>query len=135
MKMELCPVYKIIQSRQGFTLVESLIAMMLIAMIAIVSAGLIAYFAKYTKRDLTSTCLLQAASSGIEARRADPGNPDGIQITCGGQTIHVTVTGNPPGTAPAMGSGTSACAEVVSTSTAGSKTMVLRDLVCNFPEG
>ena len=53
---------QILKSRQGFTLVESLISILLIALMAVASEGLIAYFAKYTKQDLISDCLLQAAS-------------------------------------------------------------------------
>ncbi|MHB8137505.1 MAG: type IV pilus modification PilV family protein [Smithellaceae bacterium] len=134
MPEKFCSVTKILKSRQGFTLIESLISIMLIALIAIVSAGLIAYFAKYTKQDLTSTCLLQAASSGLEAKRANP-SVDSIQVICGAHNVNVTMTGNPPTAAPLMGSQNSACAEVVSTSAIGSKTMVLKDFVCNFPEG
>src|SRR5690606_5433143 len=35
----------------------------------------------------------------------------------------------------AIGSGTSACADVVSTSSLGNRTMEMRDKICNFPEG
>jgi hypothetical protein len=34
-----------------------------------------------------------------------------------------------------MGTGTSACADVVSTSTLGSRKMEMSDKICNFPEG
>ncbi len=125
---------QILKSRQGFTLVESLISILLIALMAVASEGLIAYFAKYTKQDLISDCLLQAASSGIEAKRANPAARS-IAVTCAGQTVHVGMTGNPPSLPTAMGSGTSACADVVSTSTLGSRTMEIRDKICNFPEG
>ncbi|PKN76484.1 MAG: hypothetical protein CVU52_04620 [Deltaproteobacteria bacterium HGW-Deltaproteobacteria-10] len=133
-KVALCFAKQILKSRQGFTLVESMISILLIAMMAVASEGLIAYFAKYTKQDLTSDCLLQAASSGIEAKRANPA-VSSIQLTCAGQTVHVSMTGNPPSMTPQMGSGTSACADVVSTSTLGSRTMEMRDKICNFPEG
>ena len=125
---------KILRSGKGFTLVESLISILLIALMAITSEGLIAYFAKYTQQDLTKECLLQAASSGIEAKRANPA-VSSIAVTCAGQTVHVSMTGNPPSLPPAMGSGTSACADVVSTSSFGNRTMEMRDKICNFPEG
>lgn len=125
---------QILKSRQGFTLVESLISILLIALMAVTSEGLIAYFAKCTKQDLTGECLLQAASSGIEAKRANPA-VSSIKVTCAGQTVHVSMIGNPPSMPPAMGSGTSACADVVSISTLGSRTMEMRDKICNFPEG
>jgi prepilin-type N-terminal cleavage/methylation domain-containing protein len=125
---------QILRSQRGFTLVESLISILLIALMAIASEGLIAYFAKYTQQDLTKDCLLQAASSGIEAKRANPA-VNSIQITCSGQTVYVSMKGNPPSMPPVMGSGTSACADVVSTSSLGNRTMEMRDKICNFPEG
>jgi len=97
---------QILRSGKGFTLVESLISILLIALMAIASEGLIAYFAKYTKQDLTGACLLQAASSGIEAKRANPA-VSSIAVTCAGQMVHVSMTGNPPSLPPAIGSGTS----------------------------
>jgi prepilin-type N-terminal cleavage/methylation domain-containing protein len=125
---------QILKSGRGFTLVESLISILLIALMAVTSEGLIAYFAKCTKQDLTGECLLQAASSGIEAKRANPA-VSSIKVTCAGQTVYVSMTGNPPSIPPVMGSGTSACADVVSTSTLGSRAMEMRDKICNFPEG
>ncbi len=125
---------QILRSQRGFTLIESLISILLIALMAIASEGLIAYFAKYTQQDLTKDCLLQAASSGIEAKRANPAVRS-MQITCSGQTVYVSMTGDPPLMPPAMGSGTSACADVVSTSSLGNRTMEMRDKICNFPEG
>ena len=125
---------QILRSGKGFTLVESLISILLIALMAIAGEGLIAYFAKFTQQDLTKDCLLQAASSGIEAKRANPAVTS-IEVTCGGQTVHVSMTGNPPSIPPAMGTGTSACADVVSTSTLGSRKMEMSDKICNFPEG
>ena len=107
---------------------------LLIALMAIASEGLIAYFAKYTQQDLTGACLLQAASSGIEAKRANPA-VSSIAVTCAGQMVRVSMTGNPPSLPPAIGSGTSACADVVSTSSLGNRTMEMRDKICNFPEG
>jgi prepilin-type N-terminal cleavage/methylation domain-containing protein len=133
-KAALYCVKQILRSGKGFTLVESLISILLIALMAITSEGLIAYFAKYTKQDLAGECLLQAASSGIEAKRANPAISS-LHISCAGQTVDVSMTGNPPSVAPAMGSATSACADVVSTSSLGSRRMELRDKICNFPEG
>jgi prepilin-type N-terminal cleavage/methylation domain-containing protein len=124
---------QILKSPQGFTLIETMISLMLICVMAVACAGLVAYFARYTKQDTINSCLLQAASSGIEAKRADPAITS-ITVSCGDYTVSVNITGTLPSPAPAMGSGITACAQIVSTSAIGSKTMVLNDLVCNFPE-
>ncbi|MCX8125494.1 MAG: hypothetical protein N3F66_15210 [Spirochaetes bacterium] len=109
-------------------------SVLLVAILVIGVVGLITAFSKFTRQDLVGTCLVQAASSGIEAKRANP-TTSSIQIACGGYTINVTITGNPPSTAPPMGSGQSACAEVTATATVTGRTMILRDVVCNFPQG
>ena len=133
MKVKIRMFIKILKSPRGFTLIETLISMMLVCVMAIACAGLVSYFARYTRQDTINSCLLQAASSGIEAKRADPATSS-ITVSCAGYTVSVNITGTLPSPAPAMGSGISACAQIVSTSTIASKTMVLRDLICNFPE-
>lgn len=128
-----CRMNKPLKSRQGFTLVESLISILVIALVATAGAGLIAHFAKYTRQDLTGTCLMQAASSGLEAKKANPAIHT-IDVTCAGQTVYVSMTGNLPSTPPAPGSGSSACADVVSTSILGGRKMEMTDKICSFPE-
>ncbi len=129
-----CRMNNLLKSRQGFTSIESLISILVIALVATAGAGLVAHFAKYTRQDLTGTCLMQAASSGLEAKRANPAVHT-IHVTCAGQIVHVSITGNPPSAPPAPGSGTSACADVVSTSILGSRKMEITDKICSFPEG
>ncbi len=124
----------IIESNKGFSLLEALMSVLLVAILVMGVIGLTTMFTKYTRDDLISTCLLQAASSGIEAKRADPSR-DSIVINCGGLSVNVTITGNPPPQPPTLGSGQSACAEITATASVSGRTMVLRDLVCNFPQG
>lgn len=122
------------KGKRGFTLIETLIALLLVTTAAFASLGMITMFAKTTRQDVLRTCLLQAASSGIETVRANPVATT-LSVPCAGYTASVTVTftGSLPATAPAMGSGASACTEIVSTATINGKTMELRDWICNFP--
>jgi len=122
------------KSEAGFTLIEALISVFLVALLVIGVVGLITSFGKFTRQDLVGMCLVQAASSGIEAKRANP-SLTSVDVRCGGYTIRVNITGTPPTNPPAMGSGQSACADVVATATIENRTMVLRDQVCNFPDG
>jgi Tfp pilus assembly protein PilV len=119
---------------RGFGLIEALISMVLLCILTLVCAGQVASFARYTSQDTIKSCLLQAASSGIEEKRANPA-ASSITVSCSGYAVSVaiTTTGTLPSPAPAMGSGTSACVPVLSRSTIGSKTMEIRDSICNFP--
>jgi len=120
----------------GFTIIESLIALTLVMVICLACMGMVSFFAKCTKRDTLNTCLLQAASSGIEAVRADT-SATFIKVSCAGYTanVHISSSGTLPQTAPAMGLETKACVEITSTSDIEGKKMVLKDYICNFPEG
>lgn len=127
-----------LKSQKGFSLVESLVAVLLVAIVLIGTIKLITSFAMFTATDTDRTCLLQAASSGIEAKRADP-TITSLQVTCGinnsSLPVSVTISGNPPANPPPMGSNQTACAEITATATFKGKTMTLRDWICNFPEG
>ncbi|MCX7913918.1 MAG: hypothetical protein N2511_04965 [Thermodesulfovibrionales bacterium] len=116
---------------EGFSLVEALIAVLLVVLLVIGVMKMITNFPLATGKDFVETCLLQAASSGIEAKRANH-SLSSLSVPCGNITINVTITGNPPAVPPSAGSGTTACATVVATATYGGRSMVLRDLVCNF---
>lgn len=121
-----------LKNENGFSLVEAIISVLLVALLAMGIAGMVSTFARTTQEDFINTCLVQAASSGIEAKRANP-TITSIDVVCGSYTVNVTMTGTPPASAPPPGSGSSACATVVATATIGSRSMVLKDLVCKFP--
>ncbi len=127
---------KKLKCMSGFTVIESLIAVTLVMVICLSCMGMISFFARCTKQDTLNTCLLQAASSGIEAVRADT-STSFIKVSCGGYTANVSITslGTLPQTAPAMGLETKACVEITSTSEIEGKKMVLKDFICNFPKG
>lgn len=134
MKEELQVSRKKLKYPRGFTLIETVISILLFTLMGLACAGMISFFAKYTRDDSVKTCLLQAASSGIEAKRADPTISSIANFTCGGYTASVAITsaGTLPTTAPTMGSGQSACVQITSTATIGTKTRILRDFICNF---
>jgi Tfp pilus assembly protein PilV len=135
MKATCCILVRMSKFPRGVSLVESLISILLLSVLTLACVGLIASFARYTHRDTINSCLLQAASSGIEEKRANPAISS-ITVSCNGYSVGVdiTTTGTLPSPAPAMGSGISACVPVVSTSSIGSKTLIVRDSICNFPE-
>ncbi|MCX8070310.1 MAG: hypothetical protein N2738_07380 [Thermodesulfovibrionales bacterium] len=122
---------KLLKLMDGFSLIEGLIAVFFTMIIAISVAGMITNFALFTSKDNILTCLVQGASSGIEFKRANPSSTS-MQIQCGTRTVNVSMTGNPPANAPQIGSGQSACAEIVSTATIGSNQKTLKDWVCTL---
>lgn len=124
----------LINKNDGFTLIEALVSVMLVAILVMGVVGMITAFSKFTRDDIVATCLLQASSSGIEAKRANP-SLSSLQVSCGTLTVTVSISGTPPATPPAMGSGQSACAEITATATSSGRTMILKDWVCNFPSG
>lgn len=124
---------KFLLKQDGLSLIEALVALMLLTISILSVMTMITAFPRSTTDDLVLTCLLQAASSGIEAKRANH-SLGSLNVPCGGRNVSVSISGTPPSTAPQPGSGNTACATVTATATYGSKTMTLRDLVCNFPD-
>ncbi|MEM1973819.1 MAG: hypothetical protein QXN68_03415 [Thermoplasmata archaeon] len=122
---------KIIFKSDGFSLIEAMISVMLVAILIMGVMAMITAFPSSTNNDFIRTCLLQAASSGIEAKRANH-TLTSLSVHCGGITVNVTISGNPPSSAPPPGSGSSACATVTATASYSGRSMTLRDLVCNF---
>ncbi len=122
-----------IGNQRGFSMMEAVIAVALVVILSLSCAGMVSFFAKYTRQDTINSCLLHAASSGIEAKRADV-SVQSLSVSCGGYTAKVTVTssGELPSEPPAMGEGISACAQIVSTATIESKTKTLNDMICHF---
>ncbi len=107
---------------KGFTLIEALIAILITTLIVMSMAGLITVLGTKTSDRILLSCLIEGASSGIEACK---GGEVINQITCGGFTINISINGNcqPP---------INTCSNVTSTASAGGKTFSLTDKVCNF---
>ncbi len=110
------------KKRTGFTIIEALIAILIVSIIAISIAGLISSFGLETSNRILLSCLMQGADSGIEACRSG----DYISnITCGGILVNIQITGNctpPPNT----------CSDIIVTATAKGKSVSLSDKICNF---
>ena len=107
---------------KGFTLIEALIAILITTLIVIGVAGLITVFGTKTADRILLSCLVEGATSGIEAcKEGEVIN----QITCGGFTINISISGNcqPPA---------NTCSDIISTASANGKTFSLTDKVCNF---
>lgn len=108
---------------RGFTLVEALIALIISFLIIIGIAGLLTSFGLFTKDRALYTCLLEAASSGIEACRA------GVSINsinCGGYTVNIrSIAGS---CNPARGQ----CSDVTVTASYAGHSSTLTDTVCNW---
>lgn len=106
---------------KGFTLVEGLVAVMLTFIVSVGIAGLLTFFGLYNRDNMLHTCLLQGASSAIEACRGrfSVGN-----LQCGNYNVSVSISGCTPGV--------NRCNLVTATATAGGRSFTLRDVVCNF---
>ena len=107
---------------KGFTLIEALIAILITTLIVISIAGLITVFGAKTTNRILLTCLVEGATSGIEACK---GGEVIDQITCGGYTVSLNISGNcqpSPGT----------CSDITVTASVDENTFSLTDKVCNF---
>lgn len=107
---------------KGFSLVEGLIAVLMTFFIAVGIAGLLTYFGIYARRNVDLTCLINAASSAIEACR---GGTTQTQFICGGRTITV-------GISCPTNLGNNQCQTVTTTASDGNRSFSLSDVVCNL---
>lgn len=109
---------------KGFTLIEALIAILIVAIIATSIAGLITIFGIKTSDRILQSCLIEASASAIEACK------HGVninQINCAGYRINITVNGNcNPNPNP------NTCTEVIAVSFAEGKSFKLEKTICNF---
>ncbi|MEM4204102.1 MAG: type II secretion system protein [Candidatus Methanomethylicaceae archaeon] len=115
----------------GFTLLEVMFSIGLLAILLMGIITTIIAFSTYTKRDFIQMCLLEAASSGIEAKKANY-SLNQLDVNCGGIVVNVTVTGNPPSQPPMPGSNVTACEIVTATSSYSGRSLTMRDRICNF---
>ncbi|WP_459775852.1 hypothetical protein [Aquifex pyrophilus] len=75
------------------------------------------------RKDFETYCLVQAALSGLEARRANDGITS-INLHCGGKNIHVRLR---------EGSWIStSCYEIESVAHSGTRSIKLKGVVCDF---
>ena len=107
---------------KGFTIIEALIAILITSFIAISIAALITIFGTKIADRILLSCLVEGATSGIEACR---GGQIINQITCAGLTINISINGN---CQPAINT----CSDITVTASAKGKNFNLTDKVCNF---
>ncbi|MEJ5339480.1 MAG: hypothetical protein WHS43_07485 [Aquificaceae bacterium] len=107
---------------RGFTLVEGLVAVLITFIVAVGIAGLLTFFGIYNRQNILQTCLVQAASSAIEACRG--GNAVG-NIQCNRFNVSISVSGS---CNPRINS----CSTVTATASAEGRSFSLTDIVCRF---
>ncbi|NPA40489.1 MAG: hypothetical protein GXO57_08630 [Thermodesulfobacteria bacterium] len=110
------------KKRLGFSLVEVLIATFILFITIIGATKLVTYFGIYNKKREILSCLVNAATSGINSCKA--GAPIST-VNCNGLTIAVTIIGN---CNPPLGT----CSYITATASYGSENFSLENEVCNF---
>lgn len=113
---------KFLRNKQGFTLVEAVITVLLVFILVIGVVTLITAFGKYNADRILLTCLVEGASSGLEACRA---KETITTIQCGSYTVNISLTGS---CSPAKNS----CNDIIARATIGNRSFSLQDKVCNF---
>lgn len=113
---------------KGFSLIEALIAIAILAIITIILANLLTRSAFSTRDDFFNLCLLQGAASGIEEAR---GNPSligtSLNFDCGNLDVRVTLRN-----INTYGNCTFVEAEAQLQTT--NKKAILRDLICAWTQ-
>lgn len=113
---------------KGFSLIEALIAIVILAIITISLANLLTRSAFSTRDDFFNLCLLQSAASGLEEVRGNSsliGNS--LNFYCGNLTVIVNLRNS-----NSYGNCTLVEAEAQLQGT--DKRAILRDLVCNWTQ-
>lgn len=112
---------------KGFTLIEVLICVILLAFLIMGSATLLSNFGIYTRDRQILTCLIEAASSAIEACRT---RTQLSSVPCGPWNVSVSVSGN-------CTPSSETCSDITATATiaisGSTRTISLQDKVCNPP--
>uniref|UniRef100_A0A7C4JSG6 Prepilin-type N-terminal cleavage/methylation domain-containing protein n=1 Tax=Thermodesulfobacterium geofontis TaxID=1295609 RepID=A0A7C4JSG6_9BACT len=114
---------------KGFTLVEALIAILILSLIVIGVANLITGSIGSTRDRIIMECLVNAANSAIEACRA------GIDLNtyrCGNFNINLSKNQICANITPPSSFWDATCREVTVTATYGNYQHRLTDLICRF---
>ncbi|MEM3845974.1 MAG: prepilin-type N-terminal cleavage/methylation domain-containing protein [Candidatus Parvarchaeota archaeon] len=126
----------IIRKNYGFTLIEAVVSVGILAMIVVFIMAGVTAFLNYTHQDFVYMCLIEAANSGIEQAAANPSSiGQNSTYQCGNLQISVStqlISGQIPASPPAPNTGQTACGLVESDATYNGQTSSIRDEVCNF---
>ena len=117
---------------KAFTLMEALVSIAITALAVYIISNMITSYAAMTRNNYVYSCLIQSATSGLEAKLMNP-TVSSLSLTCGGLPVSVQVIGNPPANPPPyIGSGTKGCSTVTSIATYQSQSYSIQDAACNF---
>ncbi|GAB6077800.1 prepilin-type N-terminal cleavage/methylation domain-containing protein [Hydrogenobaculum acidophilum] len=117
---------------RAFTLMEALVSIAITALAIYIISGMITSYAAMTKNNYIYSCLIQSATSGLEAKLMNP-SVTSLSLTCGGLLVSVNIVGNPPSSPPPfIGSGQNACGTITSIATYQSQSYSIQDEACNF---
>jgi len=113
---------------KGFSLIEVLVAIVILLIIAVSLARLLTISAFSTRDDFVNTCLLHGASSAIEEARGNPSLVgSNINFPCGNLTVTVKL-------AKKSTYGNCTLIEAEATTNISSKKALLRDTICNWTQ-
>ena len=107
---------------KAFSLIEALIALVIVSVVVLSIVGLIEIFIKQLPDRVLLTCLVESASSAVKACE------NGIvlnSVQCASYNVSITINGNcnPP---------QNTCSNIVVTASADDKSFTLNGVACNF---
>lgn len=117
---------------RGFTLIEVLIAILILALIIVGIANLITGSISSTRERTIMECLVNAANSAIEACR---GGINLGEFQCGGLNVQINLSRDCSTITVPTATWSANCAEVIIITRYGNRQHRLTDLVCRFWDG
>ena len=114
---------------KGFTLIEALIAILLVSIVIVSISSLITESVFSTKKRIIYECLVNAANSAIEACR---GGKNISSFNCGGLNISININTDCSSITIPSNTWDANCEDVTVTARYGNTTHTLRDMVCKF---
>lgn len=118
--------------KQGFTLIEALISILILALIITGITNLITFSVRSTRERTIMECLVNAANSAIEACRS---GTNLRSFECGGINIQLTINKNCSSITSPSNVWSANCEEVTVNAKYNNYQHKLTDLVCKFWEG
>lgn len=116
----------IIKNNRGFTLIEALIAMVILTIGIVSVISMQATFARGTVDRTVLNALIDSAASALNRCQIDNATPASLSYTHEGRTINVSITGS-------CNPASDTCNAVSATATHSTgKTFTISTMVCNF---
>ncbi|RKX62362.1 MAG: hypothetical protein DRP34_04290 [Thermodesulfobacteriota bacterium] len=117
------------KNTKSFTLIEALIAILLVSLIVISISSLITGSVFLTRKRIIYECLVNAANSAIEACR---GGKNISSFNCGGLNIDININIDCSSITVPGNTWDVNCEDITVTARYGNTTHTLRDMVCKF---